>query len=100
MIEGLLNDQLPTEDEVRHMCYAARDILIDEGNIQSIPAPVTVCGDIHGQFSDLKELFKIGGYPPTTRYLFLGDFVDRGHNSIETLLLLVAYKVSPSFNDR
>ena len=76
------------------MCYAARDLLIEEGNIQSISAPVTICGDIHGQFADLKELFKIGGYPPTTRYLFLGDFVDRGHNSIETLLLLVAYKVA------
>jgi serine/threonine-protein phosphatase 4 catalytic subunit len=54
-----------------------------------------ICGDIHGQFYDLKELFKVGGECPDTNYLFMGDFVDRGFYSVETFLLLLALKVPP-----
>lgn len=71
----------------------AREILIEESNVQSVRCPVTVCGDIHGQFHDLMELFRIGGNSPDTNYLFMGDYVDRGYYSVETVTLLVALKV-------
>lgn len=92
-IETLMRCECLTEQEVKVLCAKAREILMQEGNVQRIDAPVTICGDVHGQFHDLMELFRVGGQVPETNYLFLGDFVDRGFYSVETFLLLLALKI-------
>ena len=81
------------ESQVRELCHKARELLIEEGNVVQVDAPVTICGDIHGQFHDLMELFRVGGNVPDTNYLFMGDFVDRGFYSLESFLLLLCLKV-------
>ena len=92
-IETLMTCKQLSEDDVRRLCEKAREVLQDESNVQPVKCPVTVCGDIHGQFHDLMELFKIGGPNPDTNYLFMGDYVDRGYFSVETVTLLVALKI-------
>ena len=81
------------ETQVREICYKARELLIEEANVIQVDAPVTICGDIHGQFHDLMELFRVGGDVPDTNYLFMGDFVDRGFYSLESFMLLLCLKV-------
>jgi len=80
------------ETELKQLCDMVKEILMEESNVQPVNSPVTVCGDIHGQFYDLVELFRKGGEMPKTSYVFMGDFVDRGHHSVETLQLLLCYK--------
>ena len=82
-----------SEAEIRHLCVTAKGIFLSQPNLLELEAPINVCGDIHGQFSDLLRLFDYGGLPPTANYLFLGDYVDRGKQSIETICLLLAYKI-------
>eukprot|EP01126_Amoeba_proteus_P054397 TRINITY_DN6692_c0_g1_i10.p1 TRINITY_DN6692_c0_g1~~TRINITY_DN6692_c0_g1_i10.p1 ORF type:complete len:361 (+),score=66.55 TRINITY_DN6692_c0_g1_i10:76-1083(+) len=78
--------------ELKMLCDCVRDILVEESNVREVSAPVTVCGDVHGQFYDLMELFRQGGDVPETNYIFMGDFVDRGYYSLETFTLLLALK--------
>ncbi len=92
-IEKLMGCQHLSESEVKQLVAQAREILESDVNVQPVKCPVTVCGDIHGQFHDLQELFCIGGKPPDTNYLFMGDYVDRGYYSVESVTLLVALKV-------
>lgn len=80
------------ENELKKLCDIVLEYLIEESNVHPVYSPVTVCGDIHGQYYDLQELFRTGGYPPDTNYIFMGDFVDRGHYSLETLTQLLLFK--------
>ncbi|EWC45676.1 hypothetical protein DRE_05237 [Drechslerella stenobrocha 248] len=81
------------ESDMKRLCELVKECLMEESNIQPVKSPVTVCGDIHGQFYDLMELFQVGGgFPPDVNYVFLGDFVDRGYFSLETFTLLMCLK--------
>jgi len=81
------------EDHVKFLCAQAIEILNTQPNLASVPSPATIVGDIHGQFWDLMELFKVGGEVPDVNYVFMGDMVDRGYHSVETFCLLILLKV-------
>ncbi|OHT13193.1 Serine/threonine-protein phosphatase PP2A catalytic subunit [Tritrichomonas foetus] len=87
------NSELPPKNEMQSLIEESTKIFIEEPNVLDIKPPITICGDIHGQFDDLLEIFRIGGFPPSTKYLFLGDFVDRGDKGAEVLMLLCALKL-------
>ncbi|GMN41416.1 hypothetical protein TIFTF001_010632 [Ficus carica] len=112
-----------SESEIKQLCVASRDIFLRQTNLLELEAPIKICawrddrtfhgeglswfmgmgnclgdchcglGDIHGQYSDLLRLFEYGGFPPSANYLFLGDYVDRGKQSLETICLLLAFKI-------
>ena len=80
-------------EEIKYLCKKSLEIFMEEPVFLELSSPIIICGDIHGQFRDLLRLFDFGGVPPKKTYLFLGDYVDRGKNSIETISLLLAYKI-------
>lgn len=94
LISQVLNYRaLLSEAVLKSLCVKCKEVLIDEGNIKNVSSPVTLVGDVHGQFYDLLEIFKIGGLAPDTNYIFLGDYVDRGYYSVETITLLTLLKL-------
>ncbi|CAH1795600.1 unnamed protein product [Owenia fusiformis] len=84
--------QLP-ESQIRQLCQISRNIFLEQPMLVELEAPVNICGDIHGQYDDLLRHFAKCGYPPESNYLFLGDYVDRGKRSLETICLILAYKI-------
>ncbi|XP_044537645.1 serine/threonine-protein phosphatase 2A catalytic subunit alpha isoform-like [Gracilinanus agilis] len=97
-MKQLKDCQVFTEKQVQTLCEKAKEILMKESNVKEVSSPVTVCGDVHGQFHDVLEIFRIGGKLPDKKYLFMGDYVDRGFSSVETITFLLSLKVQyPEF---
>jgi serine/threonine-protein phosphatase PP1 catalytic subunit len=104
-----------SEGEIRGLCLKSREIFLNQPILLELEAPLKICGkcfhvpprvqmdchtllnvylgDVHGQYYDLLRLFEYGGFPPEANYLFLGDYVDRGKQSLEAICLLLAYKI-------
>jgi serine/threonine-protein phosphatase 6 catalytic subunit len=91
-VETLRQCKYLPENDLKRLCEMVKELLLEEANVQPVSSPVTICGDIHGQFYDLLELFRTGGELPETHYIFMGDFVDRGYYSLETFSYLLALK--------
>ena len=92
-IELIRNGKRMKEEDAIKLLTKLTDVLYQEGTVQPLPLPITVCGDIHGQLYDLFELFRVSGGITKNRYVFLGDYVDRGYHSLETFLYLAALKL-------
>ncbi|KAG0200466.1 hypothetical protein BGX28_006462 [Mortierella sp. GBA30] len=80
-------------NEIVYICQTAREVFLSQPTLIELNAPVKIVGDIHGQYTDLLRMFEMCGFPPSANFLFLGDYVDRGKQSLETILLLFCYKI-------
>ena len=92
-LEKAAKGEILSELAIKVICAKVKEILSHESNVVQVQAPVTVVGDVHGQFYDLIEIFRVGGNVPDTNYLFLGDYVDRGKDSVETITYLMLLKL-------
>ncbi|KAK3698564.1 serine/threonine protein phosphatase Pzh1 [Vermiconidia calcicola] len=79
--------------EITAICTAARELFLSQPSLLELSPPVKIVGDVHGQYTDLIRMFEMCGFPPNSNFLFLGDYVDRGKQSLETILLLLCYKL-------
>lgn len=79
--------------EITAVCSAARELFLSQPALLELSPPVKIVGDVHGQYTDLIRMFEMCGFPPNSNFLFLGDYVDRGKQSLETILLLLCYKL-------
>jgi serine/threonine-protein phosphatase PP1 catalytic subunit len=93
VIKSISESNLLSLEELKFLCSKSLEIFMEEPVFLELNAPIVICGDTHGQFRDLLRLFDFGGSPSKKQYLFLGDYVDRGKNSIETISLLLAFKI-------
>eukprot|EP00971_Amphidinium_carterae_P132998 2633578-Amphidinium_carterae.1 len=82
-----------TENDICMLCIKSRSVFMEQPILLELDCPLKICGDVHGQYSDLLRLFECGGFPPDANYLFLGDYVDRGKQSLETIALLLSFKL-------
>ncbi|KAL3073630.1 hypothetical protein niasHT_036300 [Heterodera trifolii] len=89
----VLNDNNITDEELKQLCKAAMGVFQRQPSLVRIHPPTVIVGDIHGQFTDLQRIFTTHGHPPEQQYVFLGDYVDRGAHSLETIILLFCYKI-------
>jgi len=86
------------EKDIVTLCTQCQQLFIEQPILLELAAPIKVVGDIHGQYYDLLRLFEYGQFPPESNYLFLGDYVDRGKQSLESICLLLAYKLKYAEN--
>jgi len=82
-----------SEEELVWISRTSREVFMSQPMLLEVECPVNICGDTHGQYHDVLRLFEMGGFPPSANYLFLGDYVDRAKQSIETIALLLCYKI-------
>jgi len=78
--------------EITAICLAAREVFLSQPTLIELSPPVKIVGDVHGQYSDLIRMFEMCGFPPSANFLFLGDYVDRGKQSLETILLVSPFR--------
>lgn len=93
IIEYLRYSKHIPEETIYELCLKCQELLVNESNVTHVDTPVTICGDIHGQLHDLLTLFEKSEGIEKNRFIFLGDFVDRGFYSLESFLLLLCYKL-------
>jgi len=80
------------EGQLKALLSETREVFLQQSALIELEAPLKICGDVHGQYHDLLRLFEYGGFPPESNYLFLGDYVDRGKQSLETITLMLCYR--------
>ncbi|CAF4284689.1 unnamed protein product, partial [Adineta steineri] len=81
-----------SDDEIKFLCEKSKEIFLSQPVLLELQAPINICGNICGQYTDLLRHFDQSGFPYESNYLFLGGYVNRGKQSLETICLLLAYK--------